>query len=286
LTSHQLKRKIIKFFFKEQWSLLICDLDGKILAHIIPPRNYIWADPFPVEADGKTYIFAEQQIGYNNGTLGYIELYPDLSHSNFIPILEKDYHLSFPNVFFLHQDGRKIWYMIPESHENRTIDLYRAVTFPHEWTHERTLMDNVEAVDSVVFFHNGKWWLLTSIGTRDIPANRNISAFYADTFLSSAWVPHPQNPIYTGADNSRMAGAVFHNKNTGFLNRPAQSCIKEYGEKIHINEIIELSPILYKERIIKTIYPEHRFHAVCTHTINYSENYLLRDIKTRRLRII
>jgi hypothetical protein len=200
--------------------------------------------------------------------------------------LEKDYHLSFPHIFSLYQNGQKIWYMIPESHENRTIDLYRAVTFPHEWKHEMTLMDDVEAVDSAVFFYNGKWWLFTGIATRDIPANRNLSVFYADIFLSSSWAPHPQNPICSSADNSRMAGAVFYNRDSGLLNRPAQSCVKEYGERTHINEITELSPVLYKERVIKTIYPERRLHAVCTHTINYSENYVLRDIKTRRLRVI
>jgi hypothetical protein len=283
---HRLKRKIIKLFFREQWSLLVCCLDGKILTHISPPKNYIWADPFPIETNGKTYIFIEQQIGYDNGTLGYIELYPDLSHSSFVSILEKDYHLSFPNIFFLNQNGQKVWYMIPESHENKTIDLYSAVNFPCDWKHEMTLMDNVEAVDTVVFFYNGEWWLFTSIGTRDIPANRNFSVFYAGTLFSNAWTPHPQNPIYTEADNSRMAGAVFCNRDSGLLNRPAQSCVKEYGERTHINEIIELSPDLYKERIIKTIYPERRFHAVCTHTINYSENYMVRDIKTRKLRII
>jgi hypothetical protein len=82
-----------------------------------------------------------------------------------------------------------------------------------------------------------------------------------------------------------MAGNVFIDKITGSLYRPAQSCTKEYGERIHINEIRELNTAAYSEKRIKTILPEHTLRAVCTHTINYSDTYMLRDIKTRRLRV-
>jgi hypothetical protein len=279
----RLKRKIVKFLFKEQWSLLVCGVSGEILAHMVPPPGRIWADPFPVETENNTYIFIEQQTGYANGILGYIELYPDLSYSEFIPVLEKDYHLSFPHVFCLENQGKKIWYMVPESHENRTIDLYRALDFPGQWVHETTLMDNINAVDSAVFFYNAKWWLFTGLGSENGSLNGNLSAFYSDTFPSNTWIPHPRNPLCSGPENSRMAGAVYAGINGG-LYRPAQSCVKEYGEKIRINEILELTGETYREKTAAAILPEKEFHAVCTHTINYSQNYLLRDIKTRHLR--
>jgi hypothetical protein len=174
--------------------------------------------------------------------------------------------------------------LIPESHENKTIDLYKALDFPKTWVYETTLMDNVKAVDSTVFYYNSKWWLFTSISSETVPANQNLSAFYSDVFPSREWTPHPLNPLCSDAGNSRMAGAFFIDKETGALNRPAQSCIKDYGEKTHINEIVELSPLLYKEKRVKTILPEHNLKAVCTHTINFSENYMLRDIKTRRFK--
>jgi hypothetical protein len=281
----RIKRKLIRTFFYEQWSLLICGLDESILKSIAPPKNYQWADPFPVEHEGRTYIFIEQQIGHEKGTLGFIELYPDLTYSSFVPILEKEYHLSFPNIFRLDQNNQSPWYMIPETHENKTIDLYKAVSFPRTWVHEKTLMNNVEAVDSTVFFYNSKWWLFTGIGSETVSPNANLSAFYSDTFPSDRWKPHPQNPIYSRLDNARMAGAIFLNKNTGHLNRPAQNCLKDYGKETNINEIVELSPEFYKEHIVKTILPENYLNAVCTHTCNYSENYLMRDIKTRTLRI-
>jgi hypothetical protein len=286
VTIRRLKRKIIKFFFREQWSLLVCGLDGAILTHIVPPKNYIWADPFPVETDNKTYIFLEQQIGYNNGTLGYIELYPDLTHSDFIQILAKDYHLSFPHVFCMEQNDERVWYMVPESHENGTIDLYKADRFPCEWRYEMTLMNNVSAVDTAIFYYNKTWWLFTSIASESMPMNQSFSAFYSDSFPSNTWTPHPQNPLCVDAGNSRMAGTIFRDKGTGKLYRPAQSCIKEYGERMHINEIDTLELTSYKEKNVKTIFPERGLYAIGTHTINYSDTYMLRDIKTRRLRII
>ncbi|GHV69799.1 hypothetical protein AGMMS49928_13920 [Spirochaetia bacterium] len=281
---YRLKRKIIRTLFCEQWSILVCDLAGNILKHITPPSDRFWADPFPVEYEGKTYIFLEQQIGSGNGTLGYIELYPDLSHSAFVPILEKDYHLSFPCIFYIEQDGQKTWYMIPESHENKTIDLYRAIDFPREWQFELTLMSNINANDSVVFYHDAKWWLFTSVGKESNSVNKNLSVFYSYTFPSAEWISHPQNPICSDLGNSRMAGSFFINSKTGFFNRPSQNCIRDYGKETNINEIIELTDQSYRERKVKTILPEKDLFAICTHTINHSENYILRDIKTRRFR--
>jgi hypothetical protein len=281
----RIKRKLIRTLFYEQWSLLVCDLNGSVLTAIAPERGVQWADPFPVEHNGRTYIFVEQQIGAKNGTLGVIELFPDLTCSAFIPVLERKYHLSFPNIFSLEKNKQKVWYMIPETHENLTIDLYRAEDFPKKWVFEMTLMHNVKAVDSVVFYHNDYWWLFTSIGNGTDAPNKNFSIFYADAFPVDAWKPHPQNPLCTSFTNSRMAGAVFLDKESGLPCRPAQDCQKDYGQKTNINEIAELNPFSYKERIIKTILPEKSLDAVCTHTINFSEHYMLRDIKTRRLKL-
>jgi hypothetical protein len=282
----RIKRKFIRSFFNEQWSLLVCDLNGVVLAAIAPEQGVQWADPFPVEHNGKTYIFIEQQIGAGNGTLGVIELFPDLTYSAFVPILEKQYHLSFPNIFCLEDRGQKIWYMIPETHEHNTIDLYRAVDFPLKWNYELTLMNDVVAVDSVVFQHSSKWWLFTSLEIKPNSINKNLSAFYSDSFPSADWNPHPLNPLCSNISNSRMAGAVFLNRETNCLNRPAQNCRKDYGKETNINEIAELSVSTYKEKIIRTFAPERKFFAVCTHTFNYSDAYLLRDIKTRRSRFL
>jgi hypothetical protein len=286
ITIKRIKRKLIRTFFREQWTPVVCDLDGNVLTILTPPQDRFWADPFIAEHNGKTYIFAEQQIGSEHGTLGCVELYADLTYSDFIPILEKDYHLSFPNVFCIGQD----WYMIPETHENRTIDLYKAADFPFKWKYSLTLIENITAVDSAVFYHNGKWYLFTSIdgiiNGKQSSLNGNLSVFYSDTFPSNKWTSHPQNPVCSGLDNSRMAGAIFFDTRGAGENiyRPAQDCLKDYGQKINVNEIIELTATSYKEKLVEIIAPEKNLYAVCTHTLNYSDRFMVRDIKTRRLK--
>ncbi|GHV24892.1 hypothetical protein FACS189498_2600 [Spirochaetia bacterium] len=147
-------------------------------------------------------------------------------------------------------------------------------------------MNDIVAVDSVVFNHNNYWWIFTGVGDESNGVNKNLSAFYSETFPSGNWTAHPQNPIVSGLHNSRMAGAVFHEKKCGRLIRPAQNCLKDYGKEVNINAILELSPLVYREKIIKTIRPERDLSAVCTHTINHSDTYMLRDIKTRKWRFI
>jgi hypothetical protein len=279
ITPARIKRKIIRVFFREQWTPVICGVDGSRLKTIEPPKDRFWADPFVVEDGGRTYVFVEQQIGEgknDKGTLGVFEMFPDMTLSPFVSILEKPYHLSFPNVFRAGDE----WRMIPETHENKTIDVYRAADFPYAWRHEMTLMSGIAAVDSVVFQYNRKWWLFTSIGGEGRNCNANLHLFHADSFPSDAWTPHPRNPVCSDARNSRMAGALFtHN---GKIYRPAQDCLKDYGQKTNVNEIIELSLDCYKEKIVETIHPARSLHEVCTHTLNYSERFMARDVKTRR----
>ena len=275
------KRRIQKLFFAEQWSLLVCDICGKVLRHIVPPKGRIWADPFPIEFEGHYYIFVEQQIGNDNGTLGYIELYENLEHSDFVPVLDAPYHLSYPNVFTV--DGS--WYMIPETHEHNSIDLYRSEKFPDQWVYDSTLIKDVEAVDTSIVKYNELWWLFTSIARNDRKLNASLSLFSSKVFPSVTWKSHPLNPVVEGLQNSRMAGKIECQTDAGSLTRPAQSCVKEYGEHIVLNKIIELDENKYLEKIESLIFPEKDLSAVCTHTFNRCGKYLIRDVKTRRLKL-
>jgi hypothetical protein len=279
---YRIKNKIRRILFTEQWSLLICDKAGTILKHLKPPDNCIWADPFPVEHEGAAYIFIEQQLGNGNGTLGFLELSGALEHSPFTPILERGYHLSYPYIFSVNHNDKHTWYLVPESHEHKTIDLYRAEEFPRRWTHECTLLDNIDASDSSVFFYNGLWWLFTSIGSGLKQKNSNLSLFFSDHFPSRSWKAHPLNPVCRDPSNSRMAGSLFIED--GVLYRPAQDCKQDYGQKININTVTTLDKESYSEKTVKTINPEKSLGAVCTHTINYASSFMLRDIKTRSLR--
>lgn len=290
MTIKKIRRKLQKLLFREQWSLLVSDHDGKLLKHIEPPSDRIWADPFPVEYEGRYLIFIEQQFAGQNGTLGYIELFEDLSVSEFRPILEKPYHLSWPNVF--NHDG--VWYMIPETNEHGSVDLYRASEFPDKWEFDRTLLDNVHAVDTMLLEEVGKFWIFTSMAessaakgtvTPNAPGyNNSLSIFYTDKFPTSDWKPHAGNPVVFDASRSRMAGR-FQRADDGSLLRPAQNCLIEYGRSVRVQRILELSNDVYREASVYAVLPEKYLDAVCTHTLNRCGKYVIRDIKTRKFRL-
>ncbi len=73
--------------------------------------NYWVADPFPVEVEGKLYIFGEM---YEWTTLKGSICYTELTENGFTKwkkIIEEPYHLSFPNIFKIKNE----FYMCPES---------------------------------------------------------------------------------------------------------------------------------------------------------------------------
>ena len=65
-------------------------------------------------------------------------------------ILEESFHLSFPFVF---KEGESI-YMIPESHENHDIRLYKCLDFPYNWKLEKILMSDINAADTMLIKEN------------------------------------------------------------------------------------------------------------------------------------
>jgi len=274
----KIRRKIIRTLYTEQWQPAVCDKSGAIISRIQPPKDTIWADPFPVIYEDRTFIFIEQQIKNKNGTLGFIELFEDLTWTDFTPILEADYHLSYPHIF----QNEGLWYMIPETHENNKIDLYVCKVFPNIWKYHSTLIDTISAVDSTIINHNDTWYLFTS--TQKEGFNSSLSIFYSDTFPSTNWKSHPNNPVIRGKNHSRMGGALFVDDSNNLI-RPAQSSVKEYGEKLTLNKVIKLSKTHYSEEKIRVIHPEKKLNAVCTHTWNNCGNKIIRDIKTQKLKV-
>jgi len=276
----KIKRKILKFFFEEQWYPVICDEKGRTLKQLMPPKNYIWADPFPVVDGERTYIFLEEQRKGQNGRLGYIELYADCSFSSFTPILEKPYHLSWPNVIRVENEGITRWYLIPESGENNTVDVYWAVSFPDTWEFCMTMLSPFTGADPEVYQESdSSWWLFVSGASGSTRVNRELHLYHSTSFPSNNWHKVNDLPVVTGVERSRMAGKIFRNEE-GFLIRPAQSCKGEYGQYIVFNHIEELTKSSYRERSVSAFYPTAS-GVVCTHTWNRYGKLVVRDEKKR-----
>jgi len=69
-----LKRIFSNFFYEQQWVISHSKIKNNEesiyrFQNLIPSKGMSWADPFPIEEDGKLYLFAEEIIGKGNGKI-------------------------------------------------------------------------------------------------------------------------------------------------------------------------------------------------------------------------
>jgi hypothetical protein len=232
--------------------------------NICPPKDRFWADPHLVERDNKYYIFIEEYIyKKKKGNISVIEMDPLGAYKKPVPILSKDYHLSYPFVFCWEDK----YYMIPETSDNRTIELYECVEFPCKWIHKLNLMENITAVDTTILHDKRMWWLFTGKVEKEgeFPVVE-LFLFYSNELITNQWISHPLNPIISDVKNARPAGRIF--KNNGKIYRPSQDCSKYYGWGINLNEVVTLSDTDYLENTVLKIRPEWDKKIVGVHTFS------------------
>lgn len=191
-------------------------------AHMRCDSGRYYADPFLFEADGRIHLFVEEFPYATGKGLISVATWTDDGPSPARPVLEAPTHLSYPHVF-AHND--EIW-MIPESLQTRSVELYRADRFPDRWIHEATLLQDIEISDATTFQHDGVWWMFGA--TRDWHGSNwdGLGVFFAER-LKGPWLPHPNNPILIDSRSARPAGEVFYHQDA--LWRPAQDCSECYG---------------------------------------------------------
>ena len=147
-----------------------------------------------------------------------------------------------------------------------------------------TLMKDVKAVDTTIYFYKNKYWLFTNIIENEGASTWDeLFLFYSDNLETTNWQPHPMNPIVSDVRRARPAGNIFlHN---GKIIRPSQDCSKRYGYGIRLNEIKILNEDEYVENEIDFIGPGWETKVKAVHTINFKNNLTVIDANMRRLRL-
>ncbi len=235
-----------------------------------PPGRH-FADPFLLEWKDQHFLFFEDySFAARRGRICYCEIYDDLSISSPLVALERDYHLSYP--FLLVADGEL--YMLPETTENRALELYHAPVFPGSFTLRRTLMEDVQVVDPTIVHWQDRLWLFAN-GHPDAGSTYDsLNLFWADDLLGP-WYPHPMNPVVHDIGSARPAGAVF--ELAGQLLRPAQDCSARYGHEVVFNRIERLDSTGYQEREVGRIGPNWLPDNLATHTYNRNSHFEVVD---------
>ena len=280
-----LKGLIYRLFYFDQWILLF-----KLSKHnsistsffqfkkITPPKDRFWADPHIIRRNDKYYIFIEELIyKQKKGHVSVFEMDDKGQYTQPVKVLERDYHLSYP---FLIEDKGEL-YMIPETSQNNSIELYKCKEFPLKWEFELTLIDNIKALDSTIVFKDGRYCLFANVvSNKGASSLDELFLFSSDKLVSKNWKPHPQNPIISDVKKSRPAGNFFTFKNK--LYRPSQNCSKRYGYGMKINQVMELSETNYEEKVVDSIYPNWESKIKATHTLSYTNNLTVIDALRKR----
>jgi hypothetical protein len=269
--------------WRRQWQIGYAFTDGATidvaeLRYLVPPKDRLWADPFALEHGGRHFIFFED-YGYRapRGRIMAVEVNERGSPGEPQVVLERPYHLSYPFVF----GWRGHLYMLPETAENGTVELYRCEEFPSTWRLERVLLRDVRAYDATLWQQGEGWWMFVSVAPKGTDGNDELHLYSSATPLGP-WAKHPRNPVVVDTRSARPAGPLF--VRDGVLYRPSQDCSVAYGHSISINRVDVLDGQRYAESQGARIEAGWRRDVLRVHTVGASGRLRVLDLLVRRRR--
>ena len=220
-----------------------------------------YSDPFPVEKDGRTFLFLEDlEHRLNRGVISVVEFDSSGPVGTPRPVLDTGSHLSYPFVF---EHGGEMW-MVPESCSTASVDLYRAERFPEGWVKQATLVSGVVASDATLFEHDGRWWMFATVQDGGGSYSDALHLWSAPELLGP-WTPHRRNPVLVDLATARPGGRVVRRGQK--LIRPFQDCREGYGTALGLAEIIRLDDDGFEQRVETILrpgplWPGHRLHTL------------------------
>jgi hypothetical protein len=248
------------------------------LRRLVPPRDRDWADPFVIQRNGRPFIFFEEmpyQTG--KGHISVIEILPNGQRTPARQVLDRPYHLSYPFVF--EWDGGL--YMVPETAQNRTVELYRCEEFPGRGTLQQVLLEDIRAFDATLWRQDGRWWLFVNVAEAGASPSEELHLYCSESPLGP-WTPHPANPVVSDARHARGAGPLF--VRDGVLYRPSQDCSIAYGNAVSVNRVEVLDMRNYREVPVSRIHSGWYSDMLGVHTFSSTGNLRVIDFKVRRPR--
>ncbi|MFM7016006.1 MAG: hypothetical protein ACKOX3_06725 [Bacteroidota bacterium] len=200
------------------------------------------ADPFGFTNPNGSYIIYEK---YHATTKkGHIEVMK-INTQEVVFKLKANFHFSYPYVF---EENNEI-YVIPETHQTNSIDLYKWNDEKQNLAFVKTIIEDFPGVDNSILKYNNKYWLFCTSSKHKM-ADHQLFIFYADQ-LTGEWKQHVMNPVVTSIINARPAGSFI--LIDGKIIRPSQNSGSTYGGQIMFNEIMELNENKYQEKVIESI---------------------------------
>ena len=250
--------------------------DWEALSLKVPQRGVFWSNPFLLKKQDKAYIFFEEYVSKNQrGRIAYTALDADGNIDEPQVALERPYHLSYPFIF----EHRGEFFMIPETSENRTVEVYHCTRFPGEWEFHKTIMPDVQAANTTLIEYSMRWWMFVTITGRGSSTPDELHLFYSDDPLTDDWTPHPMNPIVTDVRTAQTAGRLFRRE--GGLIRPSRDPSLKPGSAVALNSVTKLTIYEYEEELLERIEPPNE-EKLGIQTYNNSGEFVVLDVLLKK----
>jgi len=191
--------------------------------------------------------------------------------SDVVDVLDLDYHLSYPFVFL---EDNEI-YMIPETSQNKQVEVYRCVDFPKKWERYATAFEG-EAISDTTYYKDelGQRWLFLNKGFQDDCTNLFI--YQIDSLKMDNIQSHACNPVIIDSRVAINAGQIFEYE--GKIIRPSQNNSKGlYGYGLNINVIKKLTLDEYVEETLITVEPNFHKGLIGTHHLHQLDDIFVID---------
>ncbi|MCX2718055.1 glucosamine inositolphosphorylceramide transferase family protein [Lentiprolixibacter aurantiacus] len=242
------------------------------------PKNEFWADPFLFEYKYNHYVFFEN-YSYLSGkgkiSCGRIEKDTVVEICD---VLDLDYHLSYP---FICKENGEI-YLIPDTHENKRLEVYKCIEFPNNWELFSTAFEG-EIVFDAHFYQDNKnqKWLFINKSSETTSFDNELYVYRVDSLKLEKIEEHKQNPVIINSKSARNGGSIFKFENEFF--RPSQyNADGIYGRGLNINKITKLSLEEYEEENILRVMPNFHKGLIGTHHLHQTEDLFVIDACFRK----
>jgi hypothetical protein len=242
-----------------------CKLDVAAYHKLPDDGQRFYADPFVIRRGGLYHVFVEDfSFATAQGVISHFTISDAGEVSRPRMVLSRPYHLSYPCVF---EHAGEVW-MIPETSSKRTVELYRAQSFPDLWTREAVLVEGMAVEDATPVQHNGKWWLFGAVSDWQSSRWDALGLFHSDDLVGE-WRAHSRNPVLLDARAARPAGAMF--RRDGALWRPVQHSTTGYGGGLALARVERLDEAGYAQQVAERFGADDEAGLTGLHTLNEHE---------------
>ncbi len=244
------------------------------------PKEFgrFYADPIPFVQDNRTFIAYEDYLPWTGkGRIAVAEITPEAVRPQGVVLEAKRAHFSYPFIFSF--EGTN--YCIPQTDSSDGLPIYRLME-PTQWELTGALTGVPNLIDPTLAFYDSRWWLF---GLSLDGADEWLRIFWSASPLEP-WTECAASPIRSDGDLRpagplvSLDGRLYRFSQDGAT--PSWNRATSYGQGIHVNEVLEISPATFKEhRVLTARAHEHWPFSQGFHTIAGVDNITCIDAYRR-----